>query len=148
MLLSVVCRLRFRPGLFLNGLFSMRTTVCWSFLRFWVVAPGAYLLVTAMGCNSPQRREHSMCNRIRYWEAPSEIRRTNLTNSVGLKLPFVTLFRAVCRYRRGVLSSLCPEKAGGYRGHKGKHGPPEQGCWIFFTIHRPQSGGATSPGSM
>lgn len=31
--LAVMCRLRFRPGLFLNGVFSIRTTVCWSFLR-------------------------------------------------------------------------------------------------------------------
>lgn len=31
--LIVVCRLRIRPGLFLNGVFSIRTTVCWSFLR-------------------------------------------------------------------------------------------------------------------
>lgn len=52
----------------------------------------------------------------------------NFTNSVGLELPFVALFRAVLAYRRGVLSSLCPGLFPGvtpFRRAGGAHVVPE-----------------------
>lgn len=47
------CRLWIRPGLFLNGFFSIRNTVCWSFLR---VHYAGYVYPAAFARLSPKVR--------------------------------------------------------------------------------------------
>lgn len=99
------CRLRIRPGLFLNGFFSIRNTVCWSFLR---VHYAGYVYPAAFARLSPKVRDLVV------------VAGAHLLLNVNQRLHIATLWAGINRY---VLSPQrkehCPESN---RRHARFHG--------------------------
>lgn len=77
------CRLRIRPGLFLNGFFSIRNTVCWSFLR---VHYAGYVYPAAFARLSPKVRDLVV------------VAGAHLLLNVNQRLHIATLWAGINRY--------------------------------------------------
>lgn len=77
-----------RAARFVVELVPMHPAFAWLAGRLLYYQSGCTLPFAHQPAHSPQRREHSMCNRFRFWGRLEEIRITNLTSSLGFKLPF------------------------------------------------------------